>query len=1560
MQPLRPSPPRWSLRAHPQRDTNATSKSPSPFKSLTRTPHSATASTEASRAPLPSPTSSSPAPLSPRQSLVYGPLVSTNVTTIIREESRIPQEADTPAKAAIPLISGSISSTPQREEQRRTRSDSRGGGGGGDNSDRPSSRSPLLSSPSSRQLHTTPTSEELRQLRQTRSLFLCGRGLLSLRHIQHLSEMLSLRFLSVHMNAIKALEAGCLKTHRHLVELDLSANELSDLPGGCWAGLDRLERLNLSSNLLVRLAPGAFSGLGSLQWLSLGFNNLSDIAGLGSVPATAALSYVDLCANRVATVAEVVHALTPHRNDLRELRLASPAALSKNVAAPSPLRDSAESSLASSCWQVQENPLCGSADDGAHPARSAGATAAAASSAPSPPLYVQQLLAFFPHLLVVNGASYGVDPLEMLTPPSALEVKNQDNEEDAAPPDRRTLGSAGAAPAEHVREEVQVKTVDTSDSFARLLAQPLPRLPSTSSSPSSRASSLSSSSSSSLPSTSHCASRRTSRRAARRHHQHAELRNATTPTAISTADSDHHAKIHHHHHHKSSSSRHSTQEDAAVSSPSPPPSSREAAVAATPTPAAPVAVAQSAQHRRPSAPKPRRATLRRCRRSASAATSPPSHDSSAATTAATSSSSLVVPQDSTHSHAQLVRHQSKVPSEAAWPSHARQLHFEREGLQGQRRQPVESEARQQTVATPTHTSAGATASALEPRPRPSFLAAAAAQREVASRDAEVVEKERTLASASDQHHHSSSDGSGGVAVVATRPNKQSMPGLSPSGMTDASDLSLSPVQRVAQGHQHLNSTVEDEGVDAYSVDMSDSDSAGRSPDIVVADSAQQSRSQRWSEVQDGGSTSNSTSSGSGSGSSADCARRPTTPTSTMRCRHTARQTPRRNSFSFPAVSAASHTALQWKPKHISRGTATEPAESAQDMAKEAAVVARVQGEMEARMEQLQEQLALRTATIADLRRHLVLTRGQYMEAQREAQQHQQQLRSQVAALKDELARRGEEAMILERKQQAQLNRAVESVKAEWTRRAEATEQRDAAALAEEKEKWALQVSQLQEEKAQAQQTCSLKTAQLATLERQVRAMEAEMEELRRRAAAQQQQVSAQANLMLAEAEERRHAEAAARDTFTACFASFSFTQSQLARETLHETLLRLRETAEQMKRREAAFHAQAAEYEAALLHAASEAQQLREAQQLPCATDSGNHSEDVAAPAKKQREDAPAAAGSADTDAAHDSALVSTPTPSPTSTPQLPSCTSLVVVPAAKVGHVVAAAATSAPPAPSDADDSVSLYWRDVCARTEAQLRRFEAALSVATTTQQSLANENTRLLRRVESLEADQVVSRQEFSTLTQVAAQEKENLLRTLHTLRADMEKKDGALDALEEEARAKLSEKRQRIAELEEEVDALNAQHTHAAELNVTYRSQLQSAQCSIAELQGELEKEKRERNAAAQQQTVRTPAMEQKLRELSELLATRVAQAHQHELEKRTLIHALTTAREQLVRLQESNTLLAHAEAAAKEQVVRQQMELDAARQQLRETQEATRAKQRATREALSHLMTADAF
>ena len=102
------------------------------------------------------------------------------------------------------------------------------------------------------------------------------------------------------------------------------------------------------------------------------------------------------------------------------------------------------------------------------------------------------------------------------------------------------------------------------------------------------------------------------------------------------------------------------------------------------------------------------------------------------------------------------------------------------------------------------------------------------------------------------------------------------------------------------------------------------------------------------------------------------------------------------------------------------------------------------------------------------------------------------------------------------------------------------------------------------------------------------------------------------------------------------------------------------------------------------------------------------------------------------------------------------------------------------------------------------------------------------------------------------------------------------------------------------------------------------------------------------------------MEQKLRELSELLATRVAQAHQHELEKRTLIHALTTAREQLVRLQESNTLLAHAEAAAKEQVVRQQMELDAARQQLRETQEATRAKQRATREALSHLMTADAF
>lgn len=1454
---------------------------------------------------------SSPSPASPppRQSLVFGPhttaAVSATRAVYVQEEGsaqpttsaalgdfRSAHRRAEGASAAFPSKQpGSTappSAAPQRSTATTTATPASLASAGVKNSVRPVAASASASA---------ATADELRELRQTRSLFLCGRGLLSLRHIQHLPEMALLRSLSVHMNSIKELERGCLRTLRHLIDLDLSANELRDIPSGCWEGLGQLERLNLSSNQLTKLGPTAFAALTSLQWLSLGFNSISDMGGLRSVPASAPLAYVDLCANRIATVEAVVEALAPHRAHVQELRLTTPSASSSTAAAaaavasttlapPAQLDDddaanatantSSISDSISTFWLIEENPCC--LTEGARGGPGDGGRAAPRQSAvPSPSRristdYVQRLLDFFPRLLVVNGQSYGVDPLRTLrqqrlqqelaeadtTTAAAAEAEDAANRGEQT--DVVATSSRAAQPADVAVEEDAV-AADSDDAFAELLRRPLPRLPSPSPSPSSSSTSSDAKSSRTSsasrvmraasrrrPSRTQTRSRSRSRRGRDGEHQHRPQHQSSAAVVVSPPPAR-----------RSSSSRRServvavhegrVEDDAATSvSPSsvtsssshaPPSAPRSAADgpagSAKPTTAhasaaAAVVLVRTPQSRRSSARPPRRASLRHRRRSSSGSAS-----ASSIVTALTTS-----PQSDVSTSPRAVE---PPPQSASATPHARQLRF--------------------------------TAHSVEKR----------------------------------------------GASVRKAARAGTSPSLSLAGVTDTSDASPGAAARedvevvaLAASRQHTDERAAE---------------SERERDLV-----QQTRT----DANDDG----------------------------------ARQPAREWTGVHPPPPLVHSTAgrMQWRPKLISRGTCTdgEWGEAAAPPPVVAAVSPREE-ELSAKVEQLQEQVALRTTTIADLRRHLDLTRTQYVEGHREAQHRQQQLRSQVAALKDELARRSEEAAILERKQQAQLNRSVESVKAEWARRLEAVEQHGAAALEEANAAWTERLARSEEAGVQLHQTLSVKSAQLATLERQTAVMESEMRALRARATAQLRDAAARTALLLAESEARRGTETAAATAFAHLAWSLSRAQEAVRAAEARSAAACQAHAEAALRAQQAAWAAQVAEYEEALRHAAAQVQQATTAVASVSAGTSLLVPTSPGAAAPASPEDAGDQTAVDAQRAAHeqdDAAQVSTPTAAALSAPDLPSGSSGAHGSAhhehghqdAAQVHSGDAAMALVPVADHELSDSVADYWRGACARAEQQLQRVEAALAVAAATQQSIAAENTRLLTRVAALESDAAAAQSTLKSASAAAAQEKENLLRTLHTLRADMARKDAALDALEEEAHAKLNDKRRRIAELEEAAVSMTAQQSRATEMSAATREQLEASQAAVQRLQAELASATERCTAMAQQQTVQLPDLERRNRELSELLATRNAEAHQHALEKSTLVHTLTVAREQLVRLHASHQQLERTNAGAAEQVVRLQADLEASRRQLHEVQEAMRVKQKATFETLSRMMVQD--
>ncbi|KAG5502821.1 hypothetical protein JKF63_04589 [Porcisia hertigi] len=1291
--------------------------------------------------------------------------------------------------------------------------------------------------------------------------------------------MLSLRFLSVHMNSIKELESGCLRTLRHLVELDLSANELRGIPEGCWEGLGHLERLNLSSNQLTRLGPTAFTFLDSLRWLSLGFNNIKDVSGLRSVPASAPLAYVDLCANCIATLDEVIDALSSHRAHLQELRLESPSAqpfimttaedggVLPPLAMTSTFLSHTEGGAAAH-WLIHENPCCLSSVSATQDASGSTAEDFAAASSPFATTYVERLLSYFPHLLVVNGFSYGVDPLRALRQQrqsQELEVWAEETSVGElrssvadAPPlallphadkstQSRTLHHLGAP----VSSKVGVGafgdndniTTPVSDAFARLLRRPLPRLR--------RSSSSSSGSTSSTSSKGH-----EKRRRSRDRHRTCS-RNRTR-----------------------SSSQHRRHASSSLS-----PSPRELPRHRHRAAAAPVAAAAGRQGASGMVPPPERAGLvtEKTRSTQDSSRSPPP------------SALKSAPLERNERDGQGTVTADTVNSWKGPPPHIGR----RTAVAKPRRASLRRRSLSNTTLSATSPLSGTASSPSAVSPSTAYpYPGDQKPQTISSSSRTTTPHARKLrfeaASAATSATAEAPCAPSGIASPGQRgPPGDKSSGLvlltspSPAGITDTSDISPPVV-------------------------------AGRGQCECCGSYGKHSEAEEITATTTGG-----------CGGTACVA---------VKERATLDLPP-------PLAGAGSVTPLRWRPKQVSRGTCT-------DYGAEAPLAPSRDAELAARVEQLQEQLALRATTINDLRRHLDLTRTQYVEGQREAQQRQKQLRSQVSALKDELARRGEEVTILQRKQEVQLNRAVESVRAEWVRRLEEAEQLRAETAEEARVAWEERLACAEKEKLHAQQMLMVKAAELATLERQTQAMGMDMRAMRDRAATLQRNWAARTGLLLAEAEERCSLESTAAASRAQLCRSFYGASQRIHMEALREAD-RCRERAEEaLREQQVTWKAHVAAYEDAMRHAASEVRHVV----------TGRHSDHIdSRQVTSAQEDIKAKNGtrgcaplSVERSAVDDSALVSTAT-----------AVSLNDTQGDDSGHDAAAVCVAASdalmPIPGEtAEGVVAEYWKSACVRVEAQLHRVETALHVATLTQQSMAAENTRLLSQVEALETEKKEALAALQSSSGVAAQERDNLLRTLHTLRADMGKKDAALDVLEEEAHAKLNEKRHRIAELEGAVEALSTQQARATEVNASMREQLEAAQAAVERLQQELADAKERCKTVVHLQAEQVPDLERKQRELSELLATRNAEAHQHQLEKRTLVHTLTTAREQLVRLHDSHKHLLGVHASAKEQITRLQAELDTARRQVSDLQEVTRAKKKATLEVLSHLMASDAL
>ncbi|ORC91782.1 putative MYH7B protein [Trypanosoma theileri] len=263
------------------------------------------------------------------------------------------------------------------------------------------------------------------------------------------------------------------------------------------------------------------------------------------------------------------------------------------------------------------------------------------------------------------------------------------------------------------------------------------------------------------------------------------------------------------------------------------------------------------------------------------------------------------------------------------------------------------------------------------------------------------------------------------------------------------------------------------------------------------------------------------------------------------------------------------------------------------------------------------------------------------------------------------------------------------------------------------------------------------------------------------------------------------------------------------------------------------------------------------------------------------------------------------------------------------------------------------------------ELRQLKDALSIVRQSEHLLSRENERLLACVTEKERELAVMSQQkqdsdlsVQQMKENMDRERDNLLRTLHNLRETIEKKDLALDELEAEAKLKIDEKRSVIAKLEERLeDAEEAAANHHHET-----ARLRRVEEELRRVKEELWVAKKEQQEATTPPPLPPPPPQQQLTELIEALddtkqklASSMVREHQQTVKLMRAVEALTVVREQLARVGEANTRLTR-ELSEKEASLRlaesEQQRLQA---QWREAQEATRVRQRATLQALSHII-----
>ncbi|KAH9586561.1 Leucine-rich repeat [Trypanosoma melophagium] len=260
------------------------------------------------------------------------------------------------------------------------------------------------------------------------------------------------------------------------------------------------------------------------------------------------------------------------------------------------------------------------------------------------------------------------------------------------------------------------------------------------------------------------------------------------------------------------------------------------------------------------------------------------------------------------------------------------------------------------------------------------------------------------------------------------------------------------------------------------------------------------------------------------------------------------------------------------------------------------------------------------------------------------------------------------------------------------------------------------------------------------------------------------------------------------------------------------------------------------------------------------------------------------------------------------------------------------------------------------------ELKQLQDALSIVRQSEHLLSRENERLLRSVTEKERELAVMMQQQQDSELAVRQmkenmdhERDNLLRTLHNLRETIEKKDLALDELEAEAKLKIDEKRTVIAKLEERLeDAEEAAANHHHE-TARLRRVEEELQRVKEELWATKQQQQKEATTPKQQHQQQLTELIEALDDTKQKLASSMVREHQQTVKLMRAVEALTLVREQLARVGEANTRLTR-ELSEKEASLRlAESERQRLQAQWRETQEATRVRQRATLQALSHII-----